>query len=135
VLDGLSVALAVLASRQGVEGEGINNDETRLVKGADEIFPFRGVDAGFSSSRAVDLGHDGGGDLNKGNTAEENSSNKASKITDDTATQGDGSCPARFISPQSSAACDIDLLASPARTVCTLAWIPASASKAIKRSA
>ena len=55
VLDNFGKALAVFTARKGEEGVWVDEDEARLVKGADEVFSFGDIDAGFTSDSRVDL--------------------------------------------------------------------------------
>ncbi len=60
-----------------------------MIKGADEIFPLRDINAGFAAHRAVHLGQQGGWHPNKRNTALIGGGEKTGEIACDTTPQSD----------------------------------------------
>ena len=89
MLDHLGKALAVFAVGQGGQCVDVGQHEARLVERADEVFAGPGIDAGFAPDRAVDLGHDGRGNLHQRDTPLVNGGNEARQVADHPAAQGD----------------------------------------------
>ena len=89
VLDHLGKAFAVFAVGQGGQCVGVGQHKVRLMERADEIFSRPGIDPGLASDRAVDLGHDGRGDLHQRDSPLVNGSNEAREVADHAAAQGD----------------------------------------------
>ncbi len=67
----------------------IDKDESRLVECTEKVFSFGDVDPGFPAHRRIDLGDDGGGDLNEGNSAIEDGCDEPCEIADDSSAEGD----------------------------------------------
>ena len=59
------------------------------MEGTDQVLALRRVDAGFAADRGIDLGDDGGGDLDEGKSAVENGGYEASQIAHDAAAERD----------------------------------------------
>jgi hypothetical protein len=72
-----------------IPGELQCQNEPGLVEGADEVFAFRGIDAGFSTDGAVHEGDDGGGDLDEGDAPVKNGGSKPGQVPHDATPQGD----------------------------------------------
>lgn len=87
VFDDLRESFAKLASGEGEQGEGIGDDKSRLVKGTNEVFSLRCVDARFSPDGGVDLSNDGGRDLHERDSAVENRGHETCQITHNSAAQ------------------------------------------------
>ena len=67
---------------------------TRVVEAADEVLAGAEVDAGFAADRRVDLGREGGRDLDIGDSAHVDGGEEAGNIADNSATEGDEECVA-----------------------------------------
>ncbi len=65
-----------------------------MVEGADEVFSGEEVDAGFAADGGVDLGEEGGGDLDVTDSAHVDGGEEAGDVADDAATEGDEECVA-----------------------------------------
>jgi hypothetical protein len=89
VLDDFGEASAEFALGKRGEKFGIDENQAGRIKGADEVFAFRKIDTGFAADGAVDLGDDGGGNLDEGDPAKVRGGDKADNIADDAATNGD----------------------------------------------
>ena len=87
VLDDFGEAFVKLARWQGAERVGIGNDEAWLMEGPDEIFAAGSVDAGLAADGTIDLGDDGGGDLNAGNAAVVNGGSESREVADHAAAE------------------------------------------------
>ncbi len=59
------------------------------MKGADQVFPVRRINAGFTAHAGVDLGEQGGWNLDKGQAAQRGCGGKARQITNHAAAQRD----------------------------------------------
>ena len=66
----LGIAGQHLAPRQGVERRGVGQHQARLVEGADQVLAVRRVDAGLAADRGIDLGQQGGRDLDEVDAAQ-----------------------------------------------------------------
>ncbi len=75
----------------GKRGEEVDvgEDGARVVKGADEVFAGGEVDAGFAADGGVDLGEEGGGDLDVGDAAHVDGGEEAGDVADDAASEGE----------------------------------------------
>ena len=89
VFDDFGEAFVPLGFGEGIEGAGIGEDEGGLVEGTDHVFGGGEVDAGFAADGAVDLGKDGGGDLDVGDAALVDGGAEAAEVADDAAAEGD----------------------------------------------
>jgi hypothetical protein len=89
VFDDFGEAGDEFAVGKSFESVEIAEDEARLVEGADEVFSCGEVDSCFSADGAIDLGEEGGGDLDEGDAAEVGGSEEACEVTDDAAAEGD----------------------------------------------
>lgn len=89
VLDDFGEAFAEFSPGKSEKGIGVDENKSRLMEHADEVFSFGCIYSGFAANRRVNLGHDGGGNLNEGDASIENGSDKASQITGDSSTEGD----------------------------------------------
>ena len=87
VLDDFGEAFVKLARWQGAERVGIGNDVARLMEGPDEIFAAGGVDAGLAADGTIDLGDDGGGNLNAGNAAVVNGGSESREVANHAAAE------------------------------------------------
>src|SRR6185503_11373013 len=89
VFDDLREAGAEFASGQGRENLEIAQDQTRLVKGADQIFSGLEVDADFAADGAVHLREQRGGHLDKRDAAQIGGRNKTSQVSDHAPAEGE----------------------------------------------
>ena len=83
----LGIACQQLAPGQGVEHLGVGQHQPRLVEGADHVLAVAGVDAGLAADRGIDLGEEGGRDLDEVDAAQQDRGGKAREVADDTAAQ------------------------------------------------
>ena len=74
---------------QGGEGVGVDDDAVGGVEGADEVFAGGQVDGDFAADAAVDLGEQGGGDLDEGDAAGVGGGDEADEVAGDSAAEGD----------------------------------------------
>jgi hypothetical protein len=88
VFDDFGEAGAVFAAGEGAEGIQIAQHESGLPEGADEVLSGGEVDAGFASYGAIDLGEEGGGYLDEGDSAEVGGGDESGEVTDDAPAQG-----------------------------------------------
>src|SRR3546814_2098331 len=88
IFDDFRIACAYFPRRKGVERRRIDQNERRLVEGADEILACPGVDRGFSAHGTVHLCKQSGWNLYEMAPTLQYGRSKAHKITDDTAAQG-----------------------------------------------
>src|ERR1019366_1218792 len=79
----------VFAGGEGGEHGGIDQRGERLVEAADQVLARDEVGTGLAADRSVDLGEEGGGDLNYGNAAHEDGGKETAEIGDDAAADGD----------------------------------------------
>ncbi len=86
-LDGFLEAGAELAWGEGGEGGGVGEDGEGVVEAAGEVFACEEVDAGFAADGGVDLGEEGGGELNVANAAHVDGGEEAGDVAEDAATQ------------------------------------------------
>ena len=77
------------AFRQGSENVGVDDDQLRLIKRADQIFALRQIDAGFSADRRIHLCKQRSRNLAHMNAAQIGCCGKAGDIADHTAAQCD----------------------------------------------
>ncbi len=89
VFDDLGQAGTELARGKCVQDTQVGQNKFRLVKGADEIFCGSKVDTDFAADGAVDLGQQGGGDLNKTDASEIGGGDEAGQVAHDSAPKGD----------------------------------------------
>lgn len=89
IFDEFVEAGAVFARGKCAESVGIGDDEARWVKGADEIFAFGEIDAGFAADGAIDLGEKSGGDMDESDAAEVSGGDEAGDIADNATAEGD----------------------------------------------
>jgi hypothetical protein len=89
VFDDFGEAGVELAWGEGGEEVEVGKDGRWLVKGADEVFAFWEVDAGFSANGAIDHGEEGGGDLDVADAAEVDGSDEAGEVADDATAKGE----------------------------------------------
>ena len=61
---------------------GIDQNDRRLVKGADEVLPERKVHADFAADRAVDLRQQRGGDMRERHATQERGGGEAGCVAD-----------------------------------------------------
>ena len=87
--DGLVEAGAELRGGEGAEEVGVDVDGEGLVEAADEVFSGREIDAGLAADGGVDLGEEGAGDLDEGNSAHVDGGEEAGDVADDSATEGE----------------------------------------------
>ena len=88
-LDGLLKSGAKLCWGEGAEDVGVGEDGLRMVEASDEIFPCEEVDAGLAADGGVDLGEEGGGELDVGDAAHVDGGEEAGDVADDSATEGE----------------------------------------------
>ena len=71
----------------GEGGEEVGGDQTArgMVEAADEVFAGGEIDAGFAADGAIDLGEEGGGDLDEGDAAHVDGGEEAGDVADDAA--------------------------------------------------
>ena len=86
--DGLVEAGAELRGGEGGEEVGVGVDGDGVVEGADEVFARGKVDAGLATDGGVDLGEEGAGDLDVGDSAHVDGGEEAGDVADDSATEG-----------------------------------------------
>jgi len=63
-----------------VEGGDVGDDESRLVKGSEQVFTLGRIHPGLASDRAVDLAYDRRRDLHAGNAALENGGGESGEV-------------------------------------------------------
>src|SRR3546814_3830382 len=88
IFDDFRIACAYFPRRKGVERRRIDQNERRLVEGADEILACTGVDRGFSAHGTVHLCKQRGLTLYEMAPTIQYGRSNANKITDDTPPQG-----------------------------------------------
>ena len=86
--DGLLEAGAKLRGWEGAEEVGVGEDGLRVVEAADEVFSGEEIDAGFAADGGVDLGEEGGGDLDVADAAHVDGCEEAGDVADDASTEG-----------------------------------------------
>ena len=86
MFDRFGESLAKLAVRQRAECFRIDENQTRLMKDADEVFTFAHIHTGFAADRGIDLSNDGRRYLNKWNAPIKNGGNEARQVTNHTTT-------------------------------------------------
>jgi hypothetical protein len=89
VLHHLCVAGQQLAPRQGGQRRGVGEHQPRLVEGADQVLAFRRVDPGLAADRGVDLGEQGGRDLDEVEATQQDRRGEAGEVADHPAAQRD----------------------------------------------
>jgi len=89
MLDDFGITFAVNPVGKGGEGVGVDDDEAGLMEGPHEVLSFRSVDPSFSSDRRIDLGDDGGGNLDDRDAAVEDGGDKAGEVSHDASAKGD----------------------------------------------
>ena len=87
VFDDLGIARALFAQRQRIQHIGIDQHETRLMKGADQVLAGAAVDRGLAANRTVDLRQQRRRDLDEPAAAFQDRCRKADKIADHAAAQ------------------------------------------------
>jgi hypothetical protein len=87
--DAFEEACAKFAVGESLEDVDVGEDRARVVKAADEIFSGGKVDAGFAADGGVDLGEEGGRDLDVVDTAHVDGGEEAGEVADDAASEGD----------------------------------------------
>ena len=89
MLDDFEQARAIFALRQRTQQRGIYQHRQRLVKAADQILAGRQIHSGFSANGRIHLPQQRRGNLDQGNAAHEDCSQKARDIGDDSAAHRD----------------------------------------------
>lgn len=88
VFDYLREALVKDLVRKRDEDVRVHENEAGLLERSDQVLSLGNVHSRLPPDRAVDLGHDGGGNLHKGNAPVEDGGHEACHITDDPAAEG-----------------------------------------------
>ena len=89
VFDHLGVARQKLPLRQSLKNVHVNDHEPRLVERPDQVLALARVDAGLAAHGAVDLGQQGGWELNHASAPAQDTGGKSGEITHHTAAQRD----------------------------------------------
>ena len=76
------------SARQRAEGVGIDDDALGGVEGPDEVLAGGQVDGDLAADAAVDLGEQGGGDLDQGDAAGVGGGDEADEVADDSRRRG-----------------------------------------------
>ena len=74
---------------EGGEGVGVDDDAVGGVEGADEVFAGGQINSDFAADAAVDLGEQGGGDLDEGDAAGVGGGDEADEVADTASAEGD----------------------------------------------
>src|SRR5271157_3041186 len=91
VFDRLREAAAHLFFGKCIQKLHVNEHSPGLVKGPEQVFPFRKIDGGLSADAAVYLGHESCGNLDIGNGPHERGRDETRHVTDDSTSQGEES--------------------------------------------
>lgn len=89
IFDDFGQAGAVLAVGEGLQCSEVAKDQARLVEGADQVLAAGEVDPDLTADRAVDLGEQGGGDLDESEAAEVGGGDEPGEVAGDASAQGD----------------------------------------------
>ena len=89
VFDDLGHAFGEAGRWQGLEHERIDDDDGGLVERPGEVLAERQVDARLAADRGVDLGEQGGRDLDDGAAAQVCGGGEAREVADDAAAERD----------------------------------------------
>ena len=65
-----------------------------MVEAADKVFSGAKVDSSFTTEGRVDLGEEGGGELDVGDSAHVDGGEEAGDVSNDSATEGEQECVA-----------------------------------------
>lgn len=89
VFDGLGEAAADFPGRQGAEEGRVDENREGVLKKADAVFELKKIDAQLSADGGVQLGQQGGGDLDEADAALEGGCAEAAHVADHAAAEVD----------------------------------------------